>query len=155
MLATVAGDGTWAFGTRVRTNILPTVNTVNQGWNVGAANVLSAGTYQQTGIPITDFSNTVTSLNAPAGSFARDNVTNFVTVPPVTRPETIELNSVAGTARTGYNYRRPGPVTNSVGATVNVSEFIQLQLRGTGLNAIGLPGATAAASQFLLSVTKP
>ncbi|MEX8520099.1 MAG: hypothetical protein AB3X44_16435 [Leptothrix sp. (in: b-proteobacteria)] len=155
MLATVAGDGTWALGTRVRTATLPTAGTVNLGWNVGATNVLSAGNYQQAGIAITDFSNTVLSVNAPAGTFARDNVTNFTSVPPVTRPETIELNSVAGAARTGYNYRQPGSVTNSAGATVNVPEFIQLQLRGMGLNAIGLPGATAAASQFLLSVIKP
>jgi hypothetical protein len=139
----------------VRTATLPTAGTVNLGWNVGATNVLTAGSYQQSGIAITDFSNTVSSVNALAGTFARDNVTNFVSVPAVTRPETIEMNSVAGTARTGYNYRRPGSVTNSAGATVNVPEFIQLQLRGTGLNAIGLPSATAAASQFQLSVVKP
>jgi hypothetical protein len=157
MLATVAGDGTWAFGTRVRTNSLPTVNTVNQGWNVGAANVkdLTTGIYQQTGRAITDFSNTVTSVNSVASNFARDNVTNFTSVPLVTQPETIQVNSVAGVARTGYNYRQPATVTNSAGATVTVSEFIQLPLRGMGINALGLPNATAANSIFQLSVAKP
>jgi hypothetical protein len=157
MLATVAGDGTWAFGTRVRTNILPTVTTLNQGWNVGATNVKdpTTGNYQQTGRAITDFSNTVTSVNSVAGNFARDNVSNFTSVPLVTQPETIQVNSVAGVARTGYNYRQPATVTNSAGATVTVSEFIQLPLRGMGINALGLPNATAANSIFQLSVAKP
>jgi hypothetical protein len=130
---------------------------LNQGWNVGATNVKdpTTGNYQQTGRAITDFSNTVTSVNSVAGNFARDNVSNFTSVPLVTQPETIQVNSVAGVARTGYNYRQPATVTNSAGATVTVSEFIQLPLRGMGINALGLPNATAANSIFQLSVAKP
>jgi hypothetical protein len=157
MLANVAGDGTWEFGTRLRTNTLPTASTLNQGWNAGATNVkdVTTGIYQQSGIAITDYSNTVTSVDSVAGSFARDNVTNLPTVPSVTQPETILLNSVAGVARTGYNYRQSVTVTNSVGAKATVSEFIQLPLRGMGMNVLALPNATLASSKFQLSVAKP
>jgi hypothetical protein len=155
MMMFVAGDGTWGMATRARANPLPTVGTVNLGWNVGAVNVLSNGNYQPAGVAINDYNNTITAADPATGVVIRDNVTNFATTPMVSRPETIEFNSVAGVARTGYRYRRPGPVTNSAGATVNVPEFIAMNLVGMGMNAVALPGNSATAGQFIVSVVKP
>jgi hypothetical protein len=155
MMMFVAGDGTWSMATRARTNPLPVVGTLNLGWNVGASNVLSNGSYQQAGIAISDYKNTITAVDATTGVVTRENVTNFATTPMVSRPETIEFNSVAGVPRAGYRYRRPGPVTNSNGATVNVPEFIAMNLVGMGMNALALPGNSATAGQFTVSVVKP
>ena len=156
MLALVGEGGTLSFATRRRTLTLPTVGTVNLFWNVDVVNQLSGTAYLQKGVAITNGSNTITSIDAVNDRFTRDNVTNFATTPPTTRPETIYSNAVAGTARQGYRWRAPQTgVVNSAGATVNVPEFIQLPLRGTGLTIALLPGANPAASRLGMSVGKP
>ena len=100
-------------------------------------------------------SNGQSRINDVDGSCNRDNVTNFPTTPVITRPETIFNNKVDGTAREGYRWRKPETgVTNSAGSLVNVSEFIDLPLRGMGLNATVGP-FSGQSSYFGLSVTKP
>jgi hypothetical protein len=154
MLAMVAEDATFGFATRRRTNALPAAPfTPNPFWNVDAVNLFKGSNYGPTGVAITDGSNTVTSVDAANDFFKRDQITNFA--PLTTRPETIYANAVAGTARQGYRWRKPETVTNSAGATVNVPEFINLPLRGTGLTVSVLPNASVAASRFSLSVIKP
>ena len=154
MLVGVSADGTFAFGTRRRTNGLPAVGAAFTGWNVGVNNVLVGTTYGPRGLAITESSNIVTSVDTVNGSFTRDNVTNVVG--PVTRPETIFANAVAGNARQGYRWRQPATgVLNSAGATVNVPEFIDLPLRGMGMNASVFPNANLTASSFNISVTSP
>ena len=154
MMVGTGADGTFAFGTRRRTNGLPAVAAAFAGWNVGINNVLVGTTYGPRGLAINESSNTVTSVDTVNDFFIRSNVTN--TVGPITRPETIYANAVAGTARQGYRWRQPATgVLNSAGATVNVSEFVDLPLRGMGMNVSVFPTANVAASSFNLSVTKP
>lgn len=153
MIAGTGQDGTWTVGTRVRTTQLPTVNAVSTGWNVGAVNQLTGSIYAPTGLAISEYTNTVVSVDATTGTWVRNNVTNFTG--PVTRPEQVVINNVGGTARDGYNWRKPEAVVNSVGATVNVSEFFSLGLRGTGMTAAALPGGGPSSSTFNLSVAKP
>ncbi len=156
MLVGVGQDGTWSFGTRRRTNPQPTVGATNLSWSVNAGNALAGSIYTQIGQPTTESSNTITGVDTVNDAYTRNNVTNFNSVPVITRPETIFNNAVAGTARQGYRWRRPDTgVTNSAGATVNVSEFVALPLRGIGINAVALPNPNPAASQFVLSVAKP
>ena len=154
LLVGVGEDGTWTIGTHLRTNPLPAVGAVNLFWNVEATNALVGTTYGPTGLAITDGSNTIMSADSANDFFTRNNVTNFTG--PITRPETIYANKVAGTARQGYRWRQPATgVINSAGATVNVPEFIQIPLRGMGLTATVSPNANVAASRYGLSVTKP
>lgn len=154
MLVGASADGTFAFGTRRRTNGLPVVGASSAGWNVGTNNVLVGTAYGPRGLAITESSNTVTSVDTVNGSFTRDNIINVVS--RVTRPETIFANAVAGNARQGYRWRQPATgVLNSAGATTNVSEFVDLPLRGMGLFAQVFPTANLAASSFNLTVTRP
>ncbi len=154
MLVGAGEDGTWTIGTRLRTSPLPAVGAVNLFWNVGATNALVGTTYRPTGLAISNGSTTVTTANTANDSFTRNSVTNFTG--PITRPETIYANRVAGTARQGYRWREPATgVINSAGATVNVSESVQLPLRGMGLTASVSPNANVAASSYFLSVSKP
>jgi hypothetical protein len=155
MLAGTGEDGTFGFGTIRRTNGLPAVGTVNTFWSVDAINQLTGNTYAPQGVVITDGSNTITSIDAANDRFTRDQVTNFTTNPVTTRPETIYANAVAGTARQGFRWRQPGATTNSAGASVNVPEFVQLPLRGTGLTVSLILNANVAASRFSVSVAKP
>jgi len=152
------GDGTIAVGTRMRTLSLPTVGTVNQGWGSGMTNNLVNGIYDVTGFNISDYQNTIASVDTANNTFVRNSVTNFTANPPITRPETFTVNQVAGSARNGYNYRKPEAVVNSNGANVNVLEFIQLPLRGMGMTVIGFPapaGGPAAQTNLQFSVAKP
>ena len=74
----------------------------------------------------------------------------------MTRPETLYINAVAGNTRPGYGWRRPDVgVSTRDGAIVNVSEFVTLSLRGTGMTAVVLPGTTPLGSSFVVSVAKP
>ncbi len=148
MIVGVGQDGTWAFLTKQRTNSLPTAGTVNTGWNVGALNALVNGAYQQSAFDISDYQNTITSVDSTANSFKRDNVINFTG--PVTRSETVLVNAVVTNARPGYNYRTPEAVLNSAGANSNVVESIFLPFRGMGFNAI-----VTGTNQFSLSIAKP
>lgn len=154
MLVITGADGTWIIGTRQRANSQRTVGAVGGGWNLVAINQYDnaiAG-YRPLAQAISESVNTVTSIDTVNDFFTRDNVTNFTTNPVTTRPETIYNNAVDGVARLGYRWRKPETgVINSIGATVNVSEFIDLSIRGMGINATGLPGA----GSFSLSVTRP
>jgi hypothetical protein len=156
MLAGTGHDGTFGFGTIRRTNALPGVTgTPNVFWNVDAVNLLTGTTYGPKGVAIADGQNSITSVDVGQDLFTRNNVTNFSSNPVTTRPETIYANAVAGTSRQGYRWRKPETVVNSAGITVNVSEAIQLPLRGTGMTVTLLPNANLAASRLSLSVTKP
>jgi hypothetical protein len=138
MMFGVDGDGSVNAYTRQRTNTMPTVGAATASWNFYAGPLM-------TSTQIVDVSsNVIASVDATAGSFLRNQIVGTGTV---TRPETLFINN----PRNGYNFRVGGAVVNSAGATVNVSEFTSLPLRGMGLAAVVLP----TSKLFLLSVTQP
>ena len=138
----VDGSGSFSIWTRQRTIGLPTVGTVSTGWNVAATNNLSA-------LDITDYENTITSVDPTASTFKRNNVFDFAS--HATAPENLSTNAVRTVARNGYGWRKPETVTGSTGTSRTVSEFISLPLRGMGMTALVLPGSGV----FVYSVAKP
>ena len=140
MLVRTDLDGSILFATRKRIITLPTVDTVSSSWSVGLDNQGRAAS------AITDSKNTILSVDSTAGTWVRANVFNITTGATVN--ETLAIN----TPRDGYNNRRAATgVTGSDGSVRTVSEFISLNLRGTGLVPVAFP----ATSQFVVSVNKP
>ncbi len=138
MLVGVKQSGSFGFYTHPRTNTLPTVGTTSTSWNVTIGQNLLA--------PSAVAANTVTtvSVDAAAGSYVRQAQTVGQSA---TRLETVMINS----PRNGYNNRLAATVTDSAGATVNVSEWTVLTMRGMGISPLILP----ASKSFLISVTQP
>ncbi len=154
MLMAAGEDGTWASATHVRTHTLPAVGTVGATWKLGAVKLLTDTVYGPTAQSISESGNTITSVDAVNKLTTRNAIVNFTG--PVTRPETLYINAVAGNTRPGYGWRRPDVgVSTRDGAIVNVSEFVTLSLRGTGMTAVVLPGTTPLGSSFVVSVAKP
>ncbi|MFT3818667.1 MAG: hypothetical protein QM750_13675 [Rubrivivax sp.] len=138
MLMHVGADGSFGFHTRVRSNTPPTVGGGSTSWNVTIArsglapNAVSAS------------SNTTLSVDTAAGSYLRQAGTVGQNT---MHPETVMINS----PRDGYNNRLAATVTNSAGASENVSEWTLLTLRGIGMTPLILP----AGRTLVLSVTQP
>jgi hypothetical protein len=155
----VSQDATIVVGTHVRTLSLPTAGTVNQGWGIAMQNALVGTVYDNSASDVGPYKNTIDSVDAVANTFTRTAVTNFTANPLITRPETFTVNQVAGVAaRNGYNYRNAATVLNSNKASTTVREFIQMPLRGTGINILAFPaptGGPAEATSFQFSVAKP
>lgn len=130
----IADDGGWVLLTRERTLTLPAVGTVSTGWNI---NVSTSG---QAAEPVTNFSSTVTSINANATppTFTRNSVFNFTT--GATVPETLQRNGPDN----GYQRRLPATgIAASDGTTRNVSEWIAMPLVGTGLTPLWVLGSSS------------
>jgi hypothetical protein len=139
MLAFVSVEGSLTLATRKRTNVLPALGLVSNMWNLTVDNLGRANA------PVSDGSNTITSVNAEAGSYTRNSVFNPMT--GATVPESLFINN----PRAGFNHRvAASGVQASDGSTRNVSEFTALGLRGTGLAPVALP----ASNGFVISVTK-
>ena len=139
MLVSVDSDGTFTLSTRQRhTDALPAVGTVNTGWTVSLNDQLtSVG-------GLSEFSNTVVSVDTAAGSFVRKTNNPGATNHHL---ETLLTNR----PRDGYIYRVPDTAAADDGTTVNVRAFIALNLRGMGMAPLLVPSLKT----FLLAVNKP
>ena len=138
MMASVDADGSFLFWTRKRTNVLPAVGATTASWNLYANAQLTST------LAVDTSSNVISSVDATAGSLLRQQTLsgqNF------SRPETLFINN----PRNGYNFRVGGPVTTSIGTTVNVNEFTSLSMRGMGFSPLVQPGTKL----FLFSATQP
>jgi hypothetical protein len=122
MMVGVGEDGTWIFTTKKRVNAMPSVGTVNTGWNVGTLNATVNGGTFQSAFDTSDYQYTVTSVDTTLNTFNRSLVLNFTG--PITRTETLLLNTVACAARAGYDYRAQGSVLNSAGVNSTINESI-------------------------------
>ncbi len=140
MFVNVDADGSVAFFTKQRTLGLPTVGTINgSSWSVRTNNLLVANPL------IVSYTNTVTAVDAAAGSYTRSQNT---AAGAADYSETILMNN----PRNGYNFRPAAPGTAStVSGTVNVRERTSLPLPGTGLSVQSIPSLTA----FQVSVDQP
>lgn len=124
--------------TRKAAGTLPAVDRVSESWNITQNNNYTAGAFSES-------KNTIRSVDATANSFLRDAVTNLTT--SATRPETFRINN----PRDGFSLRvAANGVAASDGSISNVSEFVALGLRGTGISAVGFP----ANNTLILSVGK-
>ncbi len=142
--ACIDEGGTLGVTTRQRTLALPTVGTASSNWNVFTNMSLVAGN-------VSHAASTITSVDAATSSYTRDSVRTFGS-PNVTQPEKVFVNNIGGATRNGYTWRQPGSVVDSSGATVTVSPYHSLSLRGMGMSALVLPGA---APRFGFSTARP
>lgn len=139
MMVHVDADGSFEVRTRQRTNDLPVVGRVSTSWDLRFTN-------KWLGTPaVSESTNTVSAIDATAGSFTRLAKTVGGTDEHL---ETVLVNS----PRNGYNFRAAATVTGTDGVTpVQVTEWTNLGLRGMGLNALVRP----AQKQFMFSVQQP
>ena len=136
MMVNVDGDGSFEVRTLAKANDAPVVGRVSTTWDVRYTNQWLATPL------VSESTNTVQSVDATAGSFARLAKTVDGTDEHL---ETVLLNS----PRAGYNFRAATTVLGTDGTTsVPVSEWTNLGLRGMGLNALLRP----AQKQFMFSV---
>lgn len=130
--------GHLGLATRKVARTLPDVGLVSESWGITQNNNYTASAFSES-------KNTIRSVDATANSFLRDAVTNLTT--GATRPETLRINN----PRDGYSLRVAATgVAATDGSTSNVSEFVVLGLRGTGISAVGFPGSNT----LVLSVGK-
>lgn len=141
MLVSLTQGGNITVITRKAARTLPTVGDTLESWNV-TLQINASAPWLTSPFAASRSQQTITAVDAAAGSYTRDAVIDFGT--GATRPETLQIEQ----PRTGYIRRVPATVTTSTGSTSNVSEFIGLPLRGMGLTAVSLPGS----NQLLFSV---
>jgi hypothetical protein len=139
MRVEVYDRGDFSVWAKQRTSDLPTSGRVNTTWDIRYSNQLLATP------AVSESTNTVTTVDATAGSFVRLAKTVGGTDEHL---ETVVLND----PRAGFNFRAAATVTGTDGTTsVPVSEWTNLGLRGMGLNALTRP----AQKQFMFSVQQP
>ena len=143
MLVSLSSAGHVAYYTRKLARVLPALGDVSQGWQIGVVGNAQAPFYTAPAT-ISRYQSTVSSLDAAASSYMRQNVQDFTNT--VTRPETIVLNS----PRDGYLTRQAATVTASNGNPSNVGAWTGLALRGMGLTAV----AIAQTNTLFMSVTQ-
>lgn len=126
--------------TRKVAGSLPAVGRVTENMSITQNNNYTAS-------GASDSKNTVRSVDATANSFLRDAVIyqNGIAT-SVTQPETFRLAN----PRDGYSLRLGETVVASDGSSRQVTSFITLGLRGTGITAVGFP----ATNTLALSVVK-
>lgn len=134
MMVNTSGDGSIAFWTKKGATSAPTVSSVSSSWGVGSDIHNVAPAFSES-----DWTNT----SASASSWTRQSNIDG-------HSETVTLNS----PRTGFNFRAAGTATNNAGATVNVSEFTALGLRGMGMSALWMPTFNSVGGLYL-SPNKP
>ena len=132
-------NGHIQFATRKVANTLPTVGRPSEGLSLTLTPQYTAP------FALSDFKNTILSVDTTANAFLRDAVINFTT--GVTRPERLVINQ----PREGFSRRSGEVVTDSAGQSSTVSGFVSMGLRGTGISAVGILGS----NQLVLSVSKP
>ena len=132
-------NGHIQFATRKVALTLPTVGRVSEGASLTLTPQYTAP------FAISDYKNTIRSVDATANSFLRDAVSNLTT--GVTRPERFAINQ----PRDGYSRRTGEAVTDSAGQPSTVQEFVAMGLRGTGVTPVAFLGS----NQLVLSVSKP
>ena len=130
MLVKLASAGDISFATRNAAQTLPPVGRTQQLRNLFVDSIYTASA------PISISRNTIVSVDAASGTYARNAVQNLAT--GATRPETLGINSL----RNGYVRRSPATgVVHSDGVTSNVAEFISLLMRGMEFQSFALPSS--------------
>jgi hypothetical protein len=117
---------------------LPSVGAISSTWG------FTVGTNGVVAGPIGFTTNTVTSVDAVAGSYTRDGTSNGGSV---ATPQTVRIN----TPREGISYRVPGSTTDSSGKPATVREFFAMSLRAMDLSTVYLPASGNAPAQFNVS----
>lgn len=126
MWVAVVNNGGFALYAPNKSVPLPEVGALGANWNldVSAQLVPIPGIYET--------SNTVTAVNAAAGSWTR---TQRSLGRYADRTETLFANN----PRSGYAHRPAGTVTASDGTVVQISEFTSLRMHGMGFGPLLLP----------------
>lgn len=132
-------NGHIQFASRKVSNSLPAKDLVSEGRSLTFTPQYTAPS------AMSDYKNTIVSVDATANSYLRDAVINLTS--GVTRPEQFRINQ----PRDGYNRRTGETVVDSAGQASTVSGFVAMGLRGTGVSAVALLGS----NQLLLAVAKP
>jgi hypothetical protein len=123
MLVGAGREGGFGFWTPNKSLALPTVGAVTTSWNLDTlAGLTSAGALYQR-------SNTVTSVDAAAGSWVRTQKTPGTSND---HPETLFINN----PRSGFTYRSEGTSTAIDGSLQNINEFTGLRLPGMGFGPV-------------------
>jgi hypothetical protein len=139
MRVEVYDRGDFSVWTKQRASDLPAVDRVSATWDLRLTSQLLATP------AFIESTNTITAVDAAAGSFTRRAKTVGGTDEHL---ETVKINN----PRSGYNFRAAANVTGTDGTTpVSVAEWTNLGLRGMGLNALTRP----AQKQFMFSVQQP
>ncbi len=138
MLVSLAGNGSFSYATRQRTNVPATVGTVSDGWTISVN-----GQLQVPGAPGRS-TNTILSSDSVTGAYTRQATATAV---GATRIESLAVNN----PRAGYTLRSAESVLNSAGAFETVSELVFLGMRGMGVT----PVAFTTFPQFTISVARP
>ena len=138
MLVEVDNDGSFTLMTHQRTNGLPTVGTVNNSWG------LSMGPQLTSTSPVSESGNTVTSVDATAGSYVRHTHNPGTTND---HDETLRVNNPFD----GYTYRAPATAPADDGSTATIRDFTALGLRGMGMSVLLLESQKT----YFVSVSKP
>lgn len=138
MIVEVDGDGSFTIITHQRTNSLPTVGTVNNSWG------LSMGPQLTSTSTVSESGNTVTSVDATAGSYVRHTHNPGTTND---HDETLRVNNPFD----GYTHRAPGTAPADDGSTATIRDFTALGLRGMGMSVLLLESQKT----FFVSVSKP
>lgn len=138
MVVAVDGDGVFHLFTRKAPRALPDIGTVSRNWNVTLTSQLLA----TAAINVSE-STTVTHA-ADGKSYVRDALNP---IDGSTHPQTVQIDAPLE----GFIYRPAAVAQSTLGATVNISEWFGLPLRGMGLTPVGLTGS----NQLILAVTKP
>lgn len=137
MVAVVSLDGNFALYTPDRSIPLPEIGSVNENWNYDANGQFVA-------YPVSQSSNTVTAVDAAAGTYTRVARTNGGT-----RETTSTL--FANNPRRGYVFRPAAVVTASDGTQVQLNEYTFMRMHGMGFAPVLLPGPKT----FELSMARP
>ncbi|MBK6853650.1 MAG: hypothetical protein IPG93_19250 [Burkholderiales bacterium] len=136
MTVLIYGDGGFHIFSRKRILTLPVVGAVSTFWNVNInSSGLSPTTSATLGLPATGFPvSTNTVMSASGSNFTRDQ--SSVGASPTNRhTESLRINW----PRSGYTYRNEGlnvATQSTPPGTTSYSEFVNLNLRGMGLNAV-------------------
>ncbi|MEY4748026.1 MAG: hypothetical protein RIQ60_240 [Pseudomonadota bacterium] len=157
MAVLIYDDGSFNIFSRFRALSLPVVGTVSNFWNVDiASNLLSPTKPAGAGLAATGFPiGTNTVMSASGSTFTRDQGTLGAN-PTDRHTESLQIN----TPRSGYTHRGEGlsVATQAVPAgTTSYSEFVSLNLRGMGVNALGVKNLstnTTALPKFSFSIVK-
>ena len=145
LMLQVAGNGSFNVWTKKKAGDLPAVGTVSsKSWSLYTDSSAIGGTLS------TNYSATVTAVDAAAGSFTR---TVNLADGKADYSETLKINS----PRPGYNFRAATSTTAaSDGRAVKIRERTSMSLQGMGVSVHSVPvQAGIAAERFQVTVDQP
>jgi hypothetical protein len=139
MLVAVNSEGAFGFYTPDKPTLPPAMGTTASNWNFDANDQLVP-----LGSGLSQSTNTVTSIDAAAGSWTRLQRA-------IGSTSEYSTTLFANVPRRGYVFRAAALVTASDGARLQLNEFTFLRMHGMGFSPVVLPGPKT----FELSVGQP